>query len=544
MTDFVKIDRPDVGKITLNDALQDASGEEADTLAQVLAGEYSSLVEKSLAEELGWANEVREGFDTFGNYIDAARVLADLAETTIKTINLTLLNITDPFTAIAQVAKEAIDAVFKGLFDFGDIHFLIVLGREHIGNRWTYRDFILDNPKIADSPSQIKGIVKNLSFGVKDYIQIITESLNDSNDLARPQFDSNYAVTGGSIFFTSPDFLEVLYPILKLLGLFKLDIEVPTSYPLPQNFTATLIPKKNNPVIYLNWDRRREIYAWDYKPRKIFKEVIERRMLPGEDKEDADPVWVIIEEREYSSIINDYFDEDSTMKYGYKYEYRLGWTIDSPARLPDFWTYTSIVVEREEKCSKFFHGKGVPPNWYKLDVVELFPGLASLIKYIQIYIDKIIDGAVGAAQILLDSIQFAADILLEITLRIDEGLNYLQELTDALESMTDVKSYLYSCAFKNGGMQKFVTDLSVKIGDSNFDPSHYVTGIVFVTGNQSWSVVENAYHAWTSLFSATGAVATTDDKIKEAVGDIYEDVERTKIQLDDALNPVEEEDQS
>lgn len=446
--------------------------------------------------------------------------LLNIVKTILDTIKNYLVSIPDLETAALKAAIKLIRDVIKDLTNTSGCYYLAV--PIQIVNI-VPKEAILFEPQ-PESWEAVLPPVTGGSGGNYGFMKAVVDSLNDPDDLLRPQLDGDAHVAGVIVLAGASTFLELVPVIEKLVKLFSGNKNsgageglMDFSFPRPKGLRATLIPIAVTAIgrlknrlydnsgehicgVRLQWNRDdRQTVIQDFgqpitvtiKKVSVFRS--EYPIPPSATytqlKEDRDVN--LLAEFDYDGWNNEFFDD--SVAFDKTYHYAIGYQTESVAGestpieyTPLFLATTSIYVS-----SKFnvMPRKGVPPDWIVLpNAISLIPGFKDLMDKITLFLDgleKRLDDASSTYKKYIEALSKEIDRYVRFA---QELALLIQELVNLLTFPRDVYIGAYTFAGK-GGNSFFISELGKALTDTN-DPnrppfdlgSEAVTGFILMAG--------------------------------------------------------------
>lgn len=473
--------------------------------------------------------------------LEAAKLLADLASQ-------------DPIEAALRQAIEQIEAFLDGLLEGTTAHAIMIpIQKQYFGLGEPIPPNSVDPTSITpsfddlvDDGGYAQQVVRDItpesiSFvnttatatgGNQGYWRELVLSLYDSGDFAKPDFPSNFAVTGACVVFGSENLAD-LYKIIALLNRllnmgFRADMAA-RSQPAPSTLSARIMPMptKGTIGVQLDWapippvklaplfSGEQMIITDIFVIRSTDAQLRERfswgKVFSTEPTSSNDLVSNV-NTRVIASIKNDGFisryidDSDLDINQAYYYaialRYRIGDVVQPMSLLSNV---VRVFYDARPGTTRFSE----PPDWFATpSLVQLFPILETINSKIKLFINGLLARTAsnnGIASLIDQTIQQIEALLAQGQKIADE----LQELENLLRNLAnaDTATGIYTTTFdvSRGGMQAWTGELARRLSDGSdptrppFDGHELVAGFVIVAGAPTLPRLE-AFRALLELF--------------------------------------------
>lgn len=479
--------------------------------------------------------------------VQTMSTLLNVVKTVLDIVKNFLVSIPDLETAALKAAIELIRELLKDLTDTSGCYFLAV--PIQIVNV-VPEETILYEPQPggwSSIPALMTPPVTGGSGGNYGFMKAVVDSLNDRDDVLRPQLDSDAHVAGLVVLAGSSTYLDMLPLIEKFVKLFSGNKNsgagegmMDFSFPRPKGLRASLVPaavtaasKVSNRLfgtsgehicgVRLQWDRddrQKVIQAFNQPVTVTIKKVSvfrsEYPILPSatytqlEQDEDVG----LLAEFEYDGWNNEFYDDSIALDR--TYYYAVGYQTESvegegtPIEYVSFFMpITHVYVPPKFNTMP---RKGVPPDWMLLpSPISLIPGIDDLVAKITLFLDtleKRLEDSSSKYKKYIEALSAEIDRYIRLS---RDLLGLIQELIDLLTFPPDVYIGAYAFAGK-GGNNFFINELGKALNDttdSNRPPfdqgSEVVTGFVLMAGSATAGKLTAFKNLLDFLFFSSGS---------------------------------------
>lgn len=350
------------------------------------------------------------------------------------------------------------------------------------------------------------------------YWKTLVSSLNDPGDYARPTFPDNFAVTGVCVIFGSESLTD-LYRIVALINKFihlglRADM-LARSQPHPEGLRVrtVAIPTQGRIGVQLDWT---PVPLFLINPlfsleKSLIKEIFVIRstspMLreafawgnffatePSDAMSDLpvspDGATKVIARLTNDGFLARYIDDDTSLELNKSYYYviALRYTIgDTVQPISEFSNAVRAFYNRRPGTTRFSE----PPDWFATpSLVQMFPAIQSAVSIAKLFIEGALSRTAsnnGIANMLKQTVA-QIQLLLDQANLINQDLQRLRELSNALANAKGGGIYTTTFNVKEGGIGAWTSKLATKLSDRTdptrppFDGQELTAGFVLVAG--------------------------------------------------------------
>lgn len=521
--------------------------------------------------------------DTVGSavapIIDTMSSLLEIVKSVIELVSKLIVDVPDLETEAVKAAIETVRAILEDLVGDAGCYFLPI--PVHLKNLVAEGNLVFDpNPAVAED-SDGKLMLPPVGGGGGGNYGLLSDliaSLNDQDDILRPQFDEDAHIAGMLVVAGADSFLDVLPLIEKLRRLFagkkksgageSIGSTDGAQIPKAKNLSAEIVPsvvgqlqKISNRIsggeathpyaVKLSWDLPDRIRVITKSPYRytftVAKVVVFRSETPISVY--ANPEGLAeqskLKDFEFDGITNTFYDD--TIELGKTYYYAVGYEIDATAEqlvdneyvLRSNPTYsaganavTSIDVPLE---INMLPRKGVPPDWLLFpNPLALIPDLVEVVNYVNVFLDTLeerLDTASGKYDKFLKALEKEIDRYVTLA---ESVISTIQNIVDLL-SFPDIYIGVYPFAGKggNGKLVELVGSALSDTSDPNRPPfdqgDEVVTGFVLYAGSATAGklqafvtliemlIGETASNAQSAYAEAAAGIGAAADEIEKQI---------------------------
>jgi len=523
-----------------------------------------------------------KALETIGSTVEAVAGTVtgtlEVVKTILEIVSKLLLSVPDLEATALQLAIEAVRAILKDLVSDAGCYYLPIPIRF---STIIPPETILFDPTpgggaVADEANLFLPPVGGGDGGNYGFMQDVINSLNDTDDLMRPQFDTDAHVAGLVVLAGSDSYLKLVDLVDQFRKLFTGMSnsgagEGMAIYTIPKlrNLSAEIIgaavgqqKKMKNRVygdsavhpygIRLSWDHNDHttVFSNDevrlvFVIRNIVVYRSKRLIDPAMDADDLAALQIA--SFEYDGLVTDFFDD--TIELDQRYYYAVGYEIEAaitrgpgspssvtfPATRDPTFTYTDIPEH-----INMLPRSGTPPDWLLLpNPFALIPDIEEVVTSVNVFLDSLEKRTATAEskfQAYIDALNAEIQRYATLVQRMISLINRIVKLL----TFPDVYVGAYTFSGK-GGNNFFVNSLGSSLQDPN-DPERppfdrgdeIVTGFVLYTGSATAGKVEKFTNAINLLLETEAAtVASIYAQAAAELGIVLEAVERDICFLDD-----------
>lgn len=558
---------------------------------------------------------------------DSIKGLANTIDTIVSALNaglqiqITALEVisalsTDLLNAESRIVKAAIatiNSILDPLLDDTQIHVLVVPFRRQFQFRladpdyyrgWGFQnsdDATLIDPTAAKKERELNEQLRQINFaegGSQGFLRTIMESLDDSADEGRPQYDENSAIFANVWVAGASDIPGILDALLTLEGLFGISLKSNNFVPrslirTPQDTTAkrvigpsgkkavllswgnppseTTFPEFNDTCMRLyevaiirstdddiivakNWT---DIFGGD-QPKVMAKNATDDETdgLKSQNKKSQ----VIARFRNdgiRSTYLNDSdaFEENVDYYYGVAFRYGVamppGVSVSNATIVDGF---SIMDYKLLGSIQKIRFGKTIPesaqgpkPDWIPTPgVLSLIPHLQFYVAVVQTYLDTIAGQALGAnaaLQSYIDFLEAEAARWLDLAEQINARI---QKLVGLLKT-PEAGIYTTAIALESGGTDAFMRELMTRMMDTKdtsappfLTGTEFVAGIVVLAGAPNFAELTSIQALINLVFGISSSVKPAFEEAMDSIDKVIQ--EQTEQLLGDDLQSISAED--
>lgn len=510
--------------------------------------------------------------DTMASLLEIVKVITELT-------TALLLDVPDLPSEALKAAIETVRAILKDLAGDAGCYFLPI--PVHLKNVVPEGAIIFDpSPGVAPDAdgSVFLPPVSGGGGGNYGFLADLTASLNDTNDILRPQFDEDAHIAGLLVVAGADSFLDILPLIEKLKRLFAgkkksgagegIGSTDGATIPKTKNLRAEIVPsavgqlqKLNNRLegggsthpyaVKLSWELPDRIKVVSIPPNRYTFTVKKIHVFRSETPISvyANPTGLAeqhkLKDFEFDGLTGEFYDDtielNKTYYYAVGFENEARWDrLEGDAYVekntvtyaPGADAVTSIQVPNE---INMLPRHGVPPDWLLLpNPLALIPDLVRVVNTVNAFLDTL-ESRLGTA-----SEKYEAFIK-ALTKEIARYAKLAEDIVETIQNIVDLVSFpdVYIGAYPfagKGGNGKLVNIVGTALTDLSdpdrppFDRGDEVlTGFVLYAGSATVGKLE-AFTAFIEMLVGQSA-STTASAYAQAAADIGAAVDEIEEQI-------------
>lgn len=538
---------------------------------------------------MAWANwnlkdaPAIQTLDTVGSavapIIDTMASLLEIVKSVVELVSKLVLDVPDLETAAIKAAIETVRAILKDLVGDAGCYFLPI--PVHLKNVLPEGTLVFDpSPGVAEGADGAVMLppVGGGGGGNYGFLYDLIRSLNDENDVLRPQFDEDAHIAGLVVVAGADSFLDILPLIEKLKRLFAgkkkggagegIGGTDGATIPKAKSLRAEIVPsvvgqlqKLNNRLegggathpyaVKLSWDLPERITVISAPPNKytftIQSIYVYRSEIPISVY--ANPTNLAerykIKEFEFDGLTNTFYDD--TIELNKNYYYAVGFKNSARWDRLEGGSYVeknSAVYEPGADAVinvpipneiNLMPRSGVPPDWLLFpNPLALIPDLVEVVNSVNVFLDTL--------EARLDTASDKYEkFIAALTKEINRYIKLAEDVIETIQNIVDLLSFpdVYIGAYPfsgKGGNGKLVNIIGTALTDTNdpdrppFDRGDEVlTGFVLYAGSATVGKLEAFVSFIEMLIGQTTSSAAS--AYAEAAADIGTAVDEIESQI-------------
>lgn len=412
--------------------------------------------------------------------------------------------------------------------------------------------------------------VSQYDQGNEGFARVLYETINDEDDIHRPDYGDKSAIFGAIILVGAQDLLKAYELMRWLQSVFGVALKgnplIPTTViKTPQNLKQKLVTAEDTKriAVRLSWENPPTIQSlaeFDGVRVRITELLIIRSINPNilkaktwadifgpgepvplgkEDrvKEDVynslDNKTSVIRAYKYDGVRDVYLDDDdlltkdTTFYYALAYRYEMATVPEDNSDIEweqqKLLQISNVIQVRVKDKSLAKTKNAVEPNWYATpNILSTIPSVEYFLKRISAYVESWASLSSGAASSLTSYINFLKAEATRYTDFATDINNQISKLS-GLFSVPATGVYVTTFSATSGGTDALVREFMQRLTDTDdtsappFHGSGITAGLVFVAGAPNASELSTFQTLFNLLFGTGGATQTA---YQEAVATI------------------------
>lgn len=538
---------------------------------------------------MAWANwnlkdaPAIQTLDTVGSavapIIDTMASLLEIVKSVVELVSALVVNVADLETEAIKAAIETVRAILKDLVGDAGCYFLPI--PVHLKNVVPEGTLLFDpSPEVAEDADGAIMLppVGGGGGGNYGFLSDLMASLNDANDVLRPQFDEDAHIAGLVVVAGADSFLDILPLIEKLKRLFAgkkkagagegVGSTDGATIPKAKSLRAEIVPsvvgqlqKLNNRLegggathpyaVKLSWELPERINVISVPPNRYTFTVqsvcVYRAEVPLSVYDNPDKLaeQYTLKEFEFDGLTNTFYDD--TIELNKNYYYAVGFKNEARwDRLVGSEYVEQVNVTYEPGADAVINvpipneinlmpRSGVPPDWLLFpNPLALIPDLVEVVNSVNVFLDTL--------EARLDTASDKYEkFIAALTKEISRYIKLAEDVIETIQSIVDLLSFpdVYIGAYPfsgKGGNGKLVNIVGTALTDTSdpdrppFDRGDEVlTGFVLYAGSATVGKLEAFITFIEMLVGQAGS--TSASVYAEAAADIGTAIDSIEEQI-------------